>query len=671
MDINQSNLTSRNKAAAVNKGSSDTRSVSDTKASPAGHKVSESSLSPASSSLRQFNLQEGRSVKGRIIDLRYNEVTLQLEPGKQVITARISGNIPLSIGEEASFQVQSEAGSPEQLVLKYVPDESANSNEAAVRKALASSNLPLTERNRTIVSELIRHRMPIDKQTLQQLVKLAVIHRTASPLTLILMHKHQLPMTQENIRQYEAYQKGTHQLLRDIMDIAKGITEAVRSSIPVSAEAGREQNNTGVHIHDGNLTDMTGRDGNLMLSGSSMNTVIRMNEKLLDILLRQAPSSSSLPGSVQTGEASFTLISKLQAIWEDQSDIIPAPLSDILSPGELMELSNILEQNQMASPTAANISGSMSGQLTAGILTMEEAMRLLHQQGLTKPYDGPQEADINLSSFMTPEESRVLINCLEDIPENRNTPDLQALKASAANGSIPMRELLRLIRQTIPLMKYETVRELLASPEYARLTQEAFLQRWTIAPDKTARKASVAEFFYKLEDDLSELRNIINSGKDSGMPADTAEPVRNMQENLHFIKDLNEAFAYLQLPVQLKGRQAHTDLYVMTRKKAAGDSSEHLSVLLHLEMAYLGSLNVYLKMSNDHRLQADFYIENEESGRIIKENLSSLTDALEKKGYIISSDVKSNYTRPDFSRDFIEQSSPDHDIRRYTFDIRT
>jgi flagellar hook-length control protein FliK len=174
-----------------------------------------------------------------------------------------------------------------------------------------------------------------------------------------------------------------------------------------------------------------------------------------------------------------------------------------------------------------------------------------------------------------------------------------------------------------------------------------------------------------MREDLDKLSALVKSGSESDQILRFQEPVKNLQDNLQFMKDLNQVFTFLPLPVRLKDREAHADLYVFTRKKALNDKRENLSVLLHLDMENLGSLNVHIQMNPNNKIQADFYLEDSEAGRLIKENLPSLTAGLQKKGYSIQAEVKASYKKPDFSRDFIEQSMPDHDIRRYTFDIRT
>jgi hypothetical protein len=211
MDMNQS-LFSQLK---TNKTGSP-RSASEARAMAAAARAKETASGTAPQNNKQMDFREGQLVKGQIIDHRYNEVKIQLEPGKQIISAKLSGDIPLSIGQEAQFQVTED--SSDQLVLRYIPEEAAPADNA-VSKALTESGLVMTQRNKAIVSELLNQRMPVDKQTLQLLIRLSVTNREASPLTLVLMYKNKIPMTPANIRQFEAYQAGTNQLLEQPVDL--------------------------------------------------------------------------------------------------------------------------------------------------------------------------------------------------------------------------------------------------------------------------------------------------------------------------------------------------------------------------------------------------------------------------------------------------------------------
>ncbi|MBP1756712.1 MAG: hypothetical protein H6Q59_3110, partial [Firmicutes bacterium] len=248
----------------------------------------------------------------------------------------------------------------------------------------------------------------------------------------------------------------------------------------------------------------------------------------------------------------------------------------------------------------------------------------------------------------------------------RMNPTLQHLADQVAVGSISTQEVLAELQDKLPTMSEIDALKLVSSPIYQSLMEHSFHDKWTLSPEQLAKKSNVKELYEHLVQDMDKLTKLSKLSSDESR---LQEPVKNIQENLRFLKDLNEMFTYLQLPIQLKNQDVHSDLYVYTNKKAL-QSKENISVLLHLDMTHLGSMNIHIQM--DHNIvRAKFYMENSEAKELIAEHIRSLTDALSKKGYHLHSEVNSSYEKTDFSKDFIEDSINDGDVKRYTFDIRT
>lgn len=666
MDINQSPLSrSKSDKAGVS------RSAAEAKALAEAAKSRGTSAASSAQNIKQQDIREGQLVKGQVVDLRYNEVKIRLEPGEQVITARLSGDVSLSIGQKAQFLVTEEAS--DRLVLKYLPEDTLPT-DSTIQKALAASSLPLTERNKALVAELLDRSMPIDKQTLQTLVKLSVMNREASPLTLVLMYKNNIPMTSSNIKQFEAYQAGTRELIRDIRTISQNISELLKEQ-PVA-------------LQNANSNQAQSAASDSVIS-SPWKEAVSINGKLIDILYSSSESTGSAPGSTQLNQflspEELTILGKAIEQKLAGSPALPGGLATVLQ-------SNLQAEQQ------AKLSSDLFRQIGNGSLSVEEAVTLLTNlylenenqpdsislqdiltqfrtaagndaaailEKLLDQYAQPRDTSSGLSEVLSPAQRAGLLQLLSGLTDS---PDR---KEQITQGTISLKETFALIQERLENTGKESAGKLLQSPEYAKLFEEAFLQKWTIKPEDTAEKTAVADLYRQLQEDLEKISTLANAEKTGTEIQSFQEPVKNLQENLQFLKDINNVFTYLQLPVRFQDQEAHTDLYVLTRKKALNDKRETLSVLLHLEMKNLGSLNVHIQQNHGKQLQADFYLENAETGRLIRQNLSLLTDALQKKGYNVRADVRDTYQKPDFARDFIEQSSQDHLIKRYTFDIRT
>lgn len=598
MDISQSSL-SRYKSEKRGASAS-------TSTSPSSTTIKSKDTSGSSEQgYNQLNAQAGQTIRGQILDLRYNEVTIRIEPGNQVITAKLSGNIPISIGQDATFQLTE--GINDSLLLKYLPVDLNTATDAIILKALTASGLGTTDRNKAIVSELLDQNMPIDKQTLQSLIRQSHINHEASPSTLVLMFKNNIPMTPENIRQFEIYQNGTNKLINDIRVITGNISElltpgkeaadtlkVITDSLPLqdNLKSTPTLNNTcsqgSTPISENGPTPMT------PALNEAVTRILRMNTGLIDILYKESSTS-----------AAETRVLSNNAEALPAPSAVDTPISDIIKSSECSKLS--------------------------------EYVKLL-----------PGKSDIS-----------------EEVK----------------NGTIGLEKLLTYIKESLSdstsssaiqneTINHITCQGLLQSPEYSSLLEHAFLKRWTVNPDEIANKNPIQELYKNLPDDIDKLSELIRTIKDDESSLQIREPLKNLQENVSFMKDLNEMFTYLQLPVQLKDRNLHSELYVYTRKRSLKEKQDTVSVLLHLDMEHLGPLNIHIEMKQN-LIRANFYTEDQDTGLLLGNQMPLLEEALSKKGYQLQTEIKSTYKEPEFVKDFIAQNLTDGSVKRYTFDIRT
>ncbi len=633
MDINQSSLSRfKNNKTPTPRSNSEVKASSDTRRI---NKTPSSHLQE----LKQLDLKEGQILKGHVVDLRYNEVKIQIEPGRQIVSAKLTGDVTLSIGQEASFQVSD--NSSDQLVLKYLPNDKATPTDSTILKALASSNLAATNVNKAIVSELLNHRLPVDKQTLQTLIKASYLNREASPLTLVLMFKHKIPMTSENIKQFVAYQNGRNQLISDINVLTKNISQLLQS--PESSLLENPAN------QDTNQSDASAM---IPSTQGKINQAVQINEKLLSILYRDSHN-----------------------ILDTNNNNIQ---NSLLNPEELAILGKAVDQKiREGSPLPTNLPTDLVQKLLNGNLSLDEAVNLL-------PYLTPQTDEAAspiihklLRQLAPQQDSPALLDQILSPAERSNLleyiktfPDPSDMKSQIDKGTATLSKLLNYIQESLTNTGGKEATQLLWSPEYHKLLEASFSQKWTITPDKLAKKAPVQELYENLQEDIEDIIQLTKLSREASESSSIHEPLKNIKENLTFMKDLNEVFTFLQLPVQIENRQLHSDLYVFTNKKALKEKGDQVSVLLHLDMNNLGSLSIHIQM-NQKTILAKFYTEDNEAGQIIRNNIPLLEEALHNKGYQVHAELMKDYKKPDFCKDFIEENALDNSVKRYSFDVRT
>ena len=687
MDINQSSLLGlKPNKSNTSKVKPEARSISDTGRLKETTRANNSSINQ---DIARMDWKEGQVIKGEIIDLRYNGVSIQLEPSKQVITAKLEGDVPLSIGQNAQFLVTED--SSDRLTLKYLPNETKAPTDVTIEKALLASGLPLTQRNRAIVEELLNRRMSVDKQNLQTLVKLSHMIKDVSPLSLVLMQKYHIPMTVENITQFEAYQRGTHQIINDIHTISKNFSDLFHQSDPGQIKEAVAMNGRLLDIinstPDSNLTNKSPEaplsslfvKEDIALLGRTlqqkMETVTAIPPDFKTILLNRVNN-----GTMPLREVVF-LITKLygsdlelaQKAFAEDVLIATEKSADKFQPlfntEELLRSQEAKDSMLLTTSQQAQISqGLLPEQSTSSeqFISPEQSGNSILQiiRSLMEQFSRDHNYNIEMKSVLNSQERSTLLELIKAFPGIENQ------KSSIMNGTAIINDVLNYVKAGLPLQEENTAKNLLGSSKYLRLLEEAFHQKWTISPEKLAQKDAVTNLFRKIQEDLAQLNDLVKASKETVETIRFQEPIKNLQENLGFMKDLNETFTYLQLPVQLKDQDVHSDLYVFTRKNAHQGTKDGLNVLLHLDMQNLGPINVNIHMYHNV-VQANFYLEDETAGELVLNHLNSLTSSLQNKGYSFHAEVKDSYEKPDFSKDFIDQSSQDNYVQRYTFDIRT
>ncbi len=627
----QSNRTKQNILRKSAASEYETSQIKANQIKPSGHEIR-----PA-----QINKGENSIIKGEIIDLRYQEVKIRLEPGGQVITAKLSGEVPLSIGQTAEFAVSDETDG--QITLRYISAGDSSVNDIAQR-ALSASGLSASDRNLSIVQELLNFHMPVDKNTILHLIKLTASYPDASLTTLVLMHKHQLPINIGSIAQFEAYHDNMHQILSQLKSLIGNITDFLASDTIMP------ENDS---IHTDILYQQNYDNPEDLIQGKNTiehDEIINAEkniepEELFGVKGRMDSDSVKNPlndtnsmGGIYPHDKihpdnTISLFRELLSlITEGESlpvQIVPdTPIRSVFSEDELMQLRNALLSKLAETDYAENDTvHSIKIQLTDGSMTLEKLLSIVHD----------------------------LYGNESDPAYTENTLPVRIIEAfvgMSGHLSDGMKEKLR------HFLKSETSQELIA---------DTLHNRWTLSPEEIPLKDKVTKFFKRLDEDMEHLKRLTDTAK-SFDTQEVKASINKLQDNLQFMRELNELFLYLQLPMRLTGQDTHGDLYVFTRKNGRNHDSLKLNVLLHLDMANLGSMDIHMTMNN-RQVSAVFYME-EASEQIIAGHLHELIDTLVDKGYQFQAKTRISDTKPDFITDILHQNTPSQSTHRYSFDIR-
>ena len=171
-------------------------------------------------------LKEGAVFRGEILDIVGEKVTISLE-NEAKLMARLQSGVELGVGDQLLFSVKENTDS--QILIKPMFDSLYSAQTQVLEKALDVAGLSPTEKNFTVAKELMDAGLPVDKTHMVKIQSQSMKFEGTSLQTLVSLHKMDIPITQENITQYERYQGMQHQLTGDIADTAKGIADFVKA----------------------------------------------------------------------------------------------------------------------------------------------------------------------------------------------------------------------------------------------------------------------------------------------------------------------------------------------------------------------------------------------------------------------------------------------------------
>ncbi|MDI9508961.1 MAG: flagellar hook-length control protein FliK [Bacillota bacterium] len=558
------------------------------------------------------------TIKGEIIDLRYQEVKIRLEPNGQVITARLTADVPLHIGQIAEFALDDEKDG--QITLRYISTNKSPINDIAY-KALYASGLAASERNLAIVEELLSNQMPVDKNTILQLIKLSATYPEASLTGLVLMHKNHLPINSSSIGQFELYQKGLHEILSQL----KTLIDNIGSFFETENKDNLIEKDTLVNLTD-NLNPETQKkaDKNVLEDG----IINEINKRIPEDM----PMTRNVI-EVEYIDNDLHFFKNLLNMLLDGNNLKhqlkpDTSLGHILSKNELMKLQELIFKDLNEDTYSNKDIMGIKDQLADGTLTFQSFFPLVEEIYYNLPPRQSQENNVLLTRIL-----QAYVGMSENMPD----PDKQKLAY---------------------LLKSDSVRDIIS---------QALHHRWTLSPRDLTKDNKVKEFYKRLDEDLDYIKELTSSSK----LADTQNiqsSINKLQDNLQFMRDLNNLFSYIQLPIRLSNQDVHGDLYVFTRKNKKHIDTGQLNILLHLDMKSLGPMDIHLSMKNK-QFYAVFYLEKS-SEKVISQYLHELIDSLQRKGYQFQASTKISDTKPDFITDILQDDTPNPGSHRYSFDIR-
>jgi len=664
------------------------------------------SRSPAS-------LHLGDVLRGEITDLRNNEISITLEDNT-VVRAQIPDSASYSIGQTGSFRLTNIAGNT--IYLENISTGYTDTEIALINKALEEANLPATERNQATVKALMDNLLPINRESIQNLMQQSYDLNTEDMNTLAVMKRLMMQLNPDSVEQFSNYRNDNYQLLERLQDFSKSIPsllQTLASDSPADAVAvfGKTLLSIGLSSPEtitapqtiADLPQQVQEDILKMLSNTAMTEDILAQLKdgtlsLQDALtmIRDAAMSGTLASP--NGDDIGTLVEQLNQInqaLEPAAENPPVITEDFVKnvitinqaeETEILEIApesaeevaeeTVKPENRFAfagkflHSISENAKNTLSGTLDAlrNSVTSQAAPQTTPNTSLSVLADAYQNfarSQDLLSSYLSANERNELLNELQNLPISRT------MLMKIASGEASTKDVLTAIYNSIGLSDSEQIKSLFASSAFEKLFGRELQSAWTMTPDQLS-KGGISEFYSRIHSQMRQFQNLIQttlSGSDSQQLNNSAHDI---EKNIFFMKTLNETFSYFQLPLKLPSQDAHSDLYVYSQKERLRQNPEKASILLHLDMEHLGTIDIRLER-NHSDISAQFSLNDKESVNLFHVNEHMLKEALSLQGFNCLMNFQEKEQPSPTVDDFINTKVNTHattDMKRFSFDIR-
>ena len=576
-------------------------------------------------------LSSGSVFEGTVSSVKNGKVTLALSDG-QTIIARLSGKVPLSQGTPMFFQVKSNDGA----TIEIKPYAGAGSGgNPILTNALTEGTVPVTERNLAMVDAMMKEQMPIDKQSLLNMARIANMNPGVDITTVVNMTKLGIPVSPEMAAQFENYMTDEHAILQEMDQAMNELADLAGS-------------------HD--LTP---------------DQAVQMNQKILSILLPEqtaAGESVNTEGQIETGgqtTAEGQILTGGQTTAEGQT----TSEGQILTDGRLGAEEQTVNGEQTTTAGQAIQEGT-GGQAIGEVLSDQQFSslgRLLQNipslVESTKLFPEAMEQDIFIDTL---EDESVVQNLMAEDAKGEAADGKTAL-----DKNLTVSDFLRTVSQLLSENNgaaSQSIQKLFGSDAYKSLLRNVMEQQWLIQPEALKQEKKISQLYEKLE---QQMRQVEDALKEAGVTKtrfpETAAEVRG---NIEFMNQLNQAYTYVQVPLKMSGQNANGELYVYTNKKNLRDPDAELSAFLHLDLEHLGSTDVSVKMQH-RNVKTNFYMADDASYDLVEKYLPVLEQKLKDKGYQCTITMTKEEKKVSFGDDFLRKDMPQTGtLHRYSFDVR-
>ncbi len=550
------------------------------------------------------SLQTGNVFEGTVTDISDGQVLLTLANGEK-ISARLEGQIQLRLNQAMFFEVKSNTQT--QIAIK--PYLNGDSSNPTLLKALMQAGMGVTTDNLEMVRTMMEEQLPIDKNSLNQMMRQLAMFPKAEPSVIAQMNKLGIPVTEANVQQFSNYKADTAAIMKEL----ENVLEQLPKSIAGEGDTAGQMTAKNMQLMD------------ILFGGETIEQSQDTGAKAQELLAKTADGSVVIKNG--TEQQAADIAKELQQTLSTAED----GMQQTSAAGEGIQQADAAKQaegRQMPAATQGSL-GEILGK--EGTASLEQQLKALETDGKQVLLD----KNGNLKTGMS----------AEDFLKNLN----------------------QLFKENEFLQK-EALFKLFSGKEYQTILKKAVENQWYLEPQETGSKETVEKLYNRLQTQMNRLDEFI---KQAGSGTEGLQKaVADVRGNIEFMNQINQIYNFVQLPLKMNGQNVNSELYVYTNKKNPRDMDGELSAFLHLDMDHLGSTDISIKMKGT-AVKTNFYMADDASYELILAHAEELAERLENKGYQCQIEVKSEEKDMDFVEDFLKHDMPSAGkVYRYSFDVR-
>ena len=341
----------------------------------------------------------GNVFEGTVNDIKNGTVTLGLANG-QTVQARIAAGVQLAVGQAMFFQVKSNDGT----TVEIRPYTNGNLNNPTLLKALDAAGIPAEPRMIDMVNSMMEEQMSIGRESLMDMARSISAYPDADIKSLVLMHKLDIPMSEEFIQQFENYKSDQAAITSQFDDVLESIgklyqnenlseTEALElgsriyqvlkqeGSLDASAivkEGVQKGSWSPVELQEGAIQEGTSELAATEITGTELAEAETIEETLDGVAVNSGEEAASEENAAQVSEEKTS--SDAQGVQYYARGSVGA----LFTEGQMKDFSNLLKEfPQLAGSKLFTAEGNLNGNLSTGAFLKELHQALDEIMGLT------------------------------------------------------------------------------------------------------------------------------------------------------------------------------------------------------------------------------------------------------------------------------------------------